>query len=226
MIEREQKKLDAGKERTRHGAIYAPRSQRIVGGTISTSNGPTRVELDGKNNILAIYSDDKLTISIEEGQVAFLTPEGGLIAILYSIGDAFNANFVIDTQGISTQINGNFAPSFNNSYSLGLSSNRWSNVFSQNEPNWVSDVRQKKEIEGIKYGLETINKLKPISYVGKGDEERKVGFIAQEVKEVIPEVINGSEEEGYSMTIGGIVAALVKAVQELSAEVKKLKKNQ
>jgi hypothetical protein len=45
-----------------------------------------------------------------------------------------------------------------------------------------------------------------------------IGFIAQEVKEVLPEVVTGSEETNYSMTYAPITALLVEAIKELKNE--------
>ena len=101
-----------------------------------------------------------------------------------------------------------------------------------------SDLRLKKDVVDIPYGLETINKLKPKKYVryagdmkdgevvleGNGWDE--LGFIAQDVKELIPEVIANptcDETKGfYVMDDTQITSILVKAVQELSAKVEQL----
>jgi hypothetical protein len=56
--------------------------------------------------------------------------------------------------------------------------------------------------------------------------EKQLGFIAQEVKEFIPQayVENGIDEDRFiGLNFNPIVAALVKAVQELKAEIDELK---
>ena len=84
---------------------------------------------------------------------------------------------------------------------------------------WVngSDRVLKKEIGNIQYGLAEILKLKPRRYRMKFNNEAQIGFIGQEVREVIPEVVSG--EEGHiTLAYGPIGAVIVKAVQELKAE--------
>ena len=93
----------------------------------------------------------------------------------------------------------------------------------------------------MSYGLNEINKLKPktfILYDGNFDEEgnvllegdgkKQIGFIAQEMKEIVPEMISNPNEdltEGfYALDDGKLTSVLVKAVQELSAEIENIKK--
>ena len=103
-----------------------------------------------------------------------------------------------------------------------------------------SDSRLKKDVVEIPYGLETVNKLKPKKYVrysGKIENDNvvleengwdEIGFLAQDVKEIIPELIsnpNCDESKGfYAMDDGKMTSILVKAIQELSAKVTELEK--
>lgn len=84
-----------------------------------------------------------------------------------------------------------------------------------------SDISLKKDIREIEYGLETVEKLLPRSFkMIKGDKP-SIGFIAQEIEKVIPEIVYG-EEGSKALAYGEITAVLVKAVQELSEKVKEL----
>ncbi len=83
---------------------------------------------------------------------------------------------------------------------------------------WVdaSDRAYKKDIDyNFQYGLKAIEQLKPVYYVHKEDETNKkqIGFIAQDVKEIIPEVVEG-EEGTYGLAYGRIVPVLVNAIKE------------
>jgi hypothetical protein len=97
-----------------------------------------------------------------------------------------------------------------------------------------SDNRLKFNQEVIPYGLDTLMQLQPKVYdrdsgyledgvpVLEGKRNRQIGFIAQEVKALIPEVIKDIDDEAtswYSLDDGKLVAVLVKAVQELNAKV-------
>ncbi len=83
----------------------------------------------------------------------------------------------------------------------------------------VSDERKKQNIKEIGYSLDTVLKLRPVSFEYKRNGEHTIGFIAQEVKDVVPESVFGSEKEGYGMSYTNLVPVLTKAVQELNAKV-------
>jgi len=89
----------------------------------------------------------------------------------------------------------------------------------------ISDVREKENITPITGSLNKITSLNPVEFdwIASG-EHCKAGFVAQEVEEIFPEFVvenmagEGAEErKGLTggMT-GGIVAHLVKAIQEQS----------
>ena len=96
----------------------------------------------------------------------------------------------------------------------------------------ISDVREKTNIESINGSLHKIKALNPVEFdwIASG-EHCKAGFVAQEVEEVFPEFVvenmagEGAEErKGLTggMT-GGIVAHLVKAIQEQQEQIEELK---
>jgi len=89
----------------------------------------------------------------------------------------------------------------------------------------LSDINKKKDFEESTIGLNEILGLKPTLYRMKSDNEtsdKHLGFIAQEVKEFIPQayVENG---DFIGLQDRPIIAALVKSVQELKAELDELK---
>lgn len=87
----------------------------------------------------------------------------------------------------------------------------------------ASDRRLKTNIKPLTYGLPEVLKLNPVSYTFKADNSRQIGFIAQEVREVMPELVTGDESGGkLGLSYGQLNAALVNAVKELTARVKKL----
>ena len=89
----------------------------------------------------------------------------------------------------------------------------------------LSDRRQKENIEDISYGLDSLSKLRPVSHtwIGSTNVKKSLGFIAQEVEEVINEVVNTSmdgDREIKALDYNGLIPVLIKAVQELSEKVK------
>jgi trimeric autotransporter adhesin len=100
----------------------------------------------------------------------------------------------------------------------------------------LSDARDKKEIEELPVGLEFVEKLKPVKFTwedrneeGKHDVE-DFGFIAQDLKASQEEVnasylglVYEANPEKLEASYGKLLPVLVKAIQELSSEVKSLK---
>ncbi len=92
----------------------------------------------------------------------------------------------------------------------------------------ISDIREKENIKTIESSLDKINKLNPVEFdwIASG-EHCKAGFVAQEVEEVFPEFVvenmaSEGQEERKGLTggmTGGIVAHLVKAIQEQQATI-------
>ena len=81
----------------------------------------------------------------------------------------------------------------------------------------ASDARLKKNIVDIKYGLADVLKVQPRSYQMNSVDGDFVGFIAQELQTVIPEVVTGDPEKQLGVDYGSLVAVAFKAIQELKA---------
>jgi hypothetical protein len=85
----------------------------------------------------------------------------------------------------------------------------------------VSDINKKKDFEASTIGLKEVLGLKPTLYRMKSDEtegDKELGFIAQEVKEFIPQayVESGEDENKFiGLNFNAITAGNTKAIQEL-----------
>jgi len=89
-----------------------------------------------------------------------------------------------------------------------------------------SDKRLKTNIKDIDYGLDTIMKLNPKQYDWKKDNRHDIGFIAQEVEEVIPEIVKDKkhfDKEIKTLDYEKLTAVLIKAVQEQQQQINELK---
>jgi len=99
----------------------------------------------------------------------------------------------------------------------------------------ISDARDKKDIEPLTNGITFIDQLKPVKFIWNMRDGGKVdipamGFIAQDLKQVqkdtgitVPNLVYESNPDRLEASYGTLLPILVKAVQELSAEVKALK---
>jgi len=94
-----------------------------------------------------------------------------------------------------------------------------------------SDRRIKKDIQILDMGLDEILKLDPVSFLWKNqtDDYRNIGLVAQDVKEIIPQVvhrtniINEDTPDGQlSISYEQLVPVLIKAIQEQNKKITEL----
>ncbi len=87
----------------------------------------------------------------------------------------------------------------------------------------VSSRNLKSDIQGLSGSLNTVSRLSGVSYKFKKDMlgKRKIGFIAEDLKEIIPEAV---DEERMMVNYSAIVPMLVESIKELKAKVEYLEK--
>lgn len=94
----------------------------------------------------------------------------------------------------------------------------------------ISDIRKKENIEPARNYLADLNKVNVVKYSLKEEKSAvptKLGVIAQDLEKIFPSLIDigkdkdGNEEKSVKMSI--FIPMLIKAVQELTAEVEALK---
>ena len=86
-----------------------------------------------------------------------------------------------------------------------------------------SDAKLKTEIHTINDALGIVGKLRGVNYKWLSNGQSDIGVIAQEVEEVIPEVVKETEDGTKTVDYSRIVSVLINAVNELKAEVEELK---
>ena len=105
-----------------------------------------------------------------------------------------------------------------------------SNIWTSGNVTAYSDIRVKTNIEPIPDALEKVKKLSGYTFdrTDVKDEEtgnpiRQTGVIAQEVLEVLPEAVTGSEDSHYNVAYGNLVGLLIEAIKEQQAQIEELK---
>lgn len=141
---------------------------------------------------------------------------------------SYNVLLGVNAQGSTATVN-NEVSIFNNSVFARFqgSASAWS---------FVSDKRDKKDIKDLELGLDFVDKLKPRKFKwnlrssDKDDGIEASGFIAQEIKETLDEsgidytgIVNTDDPNQYTVAQANIIPMLVKAIQELKAEIEILK---
>jgi hypothetical protein len=99
------------------------------------------------------------------------------------------------------------------------------NAVFRNNVTAYSDARLKTNVETITNALDTVSKMRGVTYERIESGVKGVGVIAQEMKEVLPEVVMeaATEDEFMSVAYGNIVGVLIEAIKELKAEIEVLK---
>jgi hypothetical protein len=175
-------------------------------GTIQFVTGGTeRMRVDASGNVLVgTATGAKFTVTGNDGTSGFrVTGSNSHYATMYSDA-AGNIYFQSDTTHCV----------------LGSSSTSWS---------CPSDARLKENVEELQAasGLAAISKLRPVTFsmIEDGAHAPQIGFIAQEVQKVFPELVRMSSATTKLTPDGtvvfnqtGLIPPLVKSVQELKAD--------
>ena len=85
-----------------------------------------------------------------------------------------------------------------------------------------SDKRLKRNIETITNAVDTVSKLRGVNF--EKDGRHSTGVIAQEVEEVLPQVVHTDPDGMKSVAYGNIVGILIEAIKEQQKEIEELKK--
>jgi hypothetical protein len=207
-----------------NGVTFTPTSTGSIGGSVAQ-----RVHVQAIEPGFMLSTD---TNSANTGQTGTQTYSFGLQLSTYGSGD-WRSQIYFGSTPLSFVYSGD--QGVNSSERMRISTN--GSIGAPNGTNIynASDVRLKKNISTTTYGLDAISALNPVKFnwvdgfEPSEDGKDMLGFVAQEVQQVIPEAIESFG--GNSVTIGNtvidnplrvnekfIIPVLVKAIQELSAE--------
>ena len=93
-----------------------------------------------------------------------------------------------------------------------------------------SDKKYKENIKPIESALDKAMQLQGVTFDWKDSEsileiKEDIGFIAQDVQEVLPELVRDNGKGNLSLRYQGITPILLEAIKELKAEIEELKLN-
>lgn len=88
----------------------------------------------------------------------------------------------------------------------------------------LSDRNQKENIKGLEYGLSEVLRLNPVTHTWLYSDATtpSIGLIAQEVEEVLKELVNTSmdgDREIKALDYNGLIPVLIKSIQELNKKI-------
>ncbi len=199
---------------------------------ISPNNGSGNsvfvIDPDLQFGLNQLNPTDRLHISADAGEDALRVQVGGItrLRVHDNGGVSIGANIGPPPAGLlvsgSTSFGDDVYPDADNAHQLGTAIRRWDIVWAANGTIQTSDARYKTGIEPLDYGRAEVLKLRPVRYRWKaqptGDE--KVGLIAQELRQVMPELVHGDAEDDAPLGVNysELVPVLIQAIQEQDAQ--------
>ena len=114
----------------------------------------------------------------------------------------------------------------NTSLALTLASNNVATFTADvNAPNFnsTSDANLKTNVETLTGSLDAVKSLRGVSFDWLENGGSEIGVIAQEVEDVLPDVVNTNEDGIKSVKYGNMVAVLIEAMKEQQAQIDELK---
>lgn len=154
---------------------------------------------------------------------------GGTWGLIKGVSTALVLGFnSSDKVGLYTS-GSEWGPTVNNTIKLGSTSFRWSEIWCTNGLNQSSDARLKKDILPLSGSLDKVMRMNPVTYHWKQEDgNTHIGFLAQELENVLPEVVRKPVErvtadparpldpnaDVYAVNYSEIIPVLVKAIQE------------
>lgn len=141
-----------------------------------------------------------------------------------------SGNVGLSTANPSTfrlEVNGSIVPSADNVNALGSSGRRFTEVFAANGTINTSDQRLKTDIQELQYGLDEILALNTVSFTWKGGDQtdRKLGLIAQDLQQIMPEVVHVGSDVNKTLGVyyTDLIPVTIKAIQEQQEQINAMK---
>lgn len=142
-----------------------------------------------------------------------------------------SGNFLqIDTNPAATRL----ASHYDQVVFYNTETNTFNSIQVKNVYNY-SDMRAKKDVRTLSEGLDCILKLRPVMYTFSdnsvqdkfrtGGNGKEIGLLAQEVEEILPNVVLTDPEGNKLINYTAIIPVLIDAVKSLQAEIEILKSN-
>ncbi len=196
----------------------------LISPNSGSANSLLAIEAGGDVGINIENPSDRLHVYADAGQDAMRIQIGGTTAFRVhdNLGTSIGANSNPPANGLrvtgETRFDSNIYPGVDNVLELGTPTNRWDNVWATNGIIQTSDLRLKKNIEPLHYGLGTVMQLRPVSFQWREDDAEspaKIGLIAQEVQAVVPEIVHDrGDDQPMGVNYAEMVPVLIQAMQE------------
>jgi hypothetical protein len=176
-------------------------------------------------NTLNLHYKDSSAVPINEAthQISLVTSLAGgpdkRVAFFSSSALTTSEGFIVDNGKVGINVNESTDTPLTYQLEVSGSIRASQGVFAN------SDERLKDNINTIENALDKVDKLRGVEFNWTGDFDTQIGVIAQEVKEVLPEVVEQDNIGHYQVNYSAIVPVLIEAIKELKNEIEELKNN-
>lgn len=198
---------------------YQGRIKKLTGEPLEESSVRFRFEITNPTGTRVIYQEISAPINMKNSEGVFDIAIGSGAA---TVADgSINIETTFQNERSFNCVGGGFYSAVNgHSRLLRVSFLDSEGNHYDNTGGWThtSDRRLKTEIQRLNRGLASILELKPVSYQYSLDPKhtQQIGFIAQDVEKIFPEVVVDGSDGYKSMIYANLVAPIVKAPQELA----------
>ena len=144
------------------------------------------------------------------------SPAGSDTEVQFNASGVFSGHpgFTYNYQTVSV-------PSFNVSTGATIGNLRVSGVATAQDFDALSDVKFKDNISTIADALDKVIQLRGVRFDWKESGIPSYGVIAQELQEILPELVHGTDPK--TVNYNGIIGVLIEAIKELKMEIDRLK---
>ena len=187
--------------------VLPSNSQVVGGGTYTPTSAANSID------VLGVYFDG----TYYYWTIGLASVTGNLITITNNAD-----NRILTATGSSTSVNGEPGLTYDGS-TLSVTGA----VTASGDITAYSDSRLKENVEVIENPIEKISKIRGVTFTRndiENKEKRFSGVIAQEILEVLPEVVAQGENGYYSVAYGNMIGLLIEAIKEQQKEINELKK--
>ena len=217
---------------TANAVYYNPLTRELTYAPASTGGGGSgvafsRIIVSGQPDAIANIANSPLTLvagtNITIGTngvsntITINAPASNTTIANLSSAAAFSTYYI----GLAQQSSGAWATAYVDTANLFYTTANGT-LFVTNY-NTSSDRNLKDDIITITDGLTTVDKLRGVSFKWKNSGEKSYGIIAQELEEILPDLV--SNAGGHkSVNYNALIGFLIEAVKELSDRVDELEK--
>jgi hypothetical protein len=153
-------------------------------------------------------------------QTGFFSPSPGQFTVVSSGSSVLNVNSDgINVSGIITSTS--VFTGIITSTSVFTGNIVSSGIVTAQDFDSLSDINYKTNIQTVENALETVSSLRGVSFDWKESGKKSYGVIAQELEEVLPDLVSVGEIK--TVNYNGIIGVLIEAIKDLKKEIEYLK---